>query len=186
MITVFIEATNGEQNWGKFMLARFDLEEWVRPSMFGGQLLPQIGWCTKHLLVMDLQTGEGGLFMLGGNAHADLEKHEIWVCPLFEPFLEWLYKQDFVDIRSLPRQIDLPDAEFMLFGHRRTGDRMERGILTKLVETVIATGGFIRQKDGTLSLKGDDEWLDLADVAKQAGNLLQIDIPIEEEASDAV
>jgi hypothetical protein len=24
----FIEATNGPQNWGKFMLGRFDSDEW--------------------------------------------------------------------------------------------------------------------------------------------------------------
>jgi len=32
MVNVFIEVTNGPQNWGKFMVARFD-EEWKRKSV---------------------------------------------------------------------------------------------------------------------------------------------------------
>lgn len=118
----FIEATNGPSNWGKFMLGRFE-EEWrVRSAVAPATLLlAGRGWSPEHLLVVDLQTGEGSIFRPGGMAHADLEKHRIWVCPLFEPFLEWLYKQDVSDLDKLPAHIDLPKAEFQWAGHRRPG-----------------------------------------------------------------
>jgi hypothetical protein len=122
--TKFIEATNGPQNWGKFMLARFDGDEWFRPSAVGPakwSLLQQIGKDTKSLLVLDLQTGEGAILRPGGSAHADLEKHRIWVCPLFEPFLAWLYEQDLTDLDVLPAHVDLPDAAFAIAGYRRPG-----------------------------------------------------------------
>jgi hypothetical protein len=43
------------------------------------------------------------------------------VCPLFEPFLEWLYEQDLTDLSTLPRRVELPDAEFSFTGYRRPG-----------------------------------------------------------------
>lgn len=131
MITKFIEATNGPRNWGKFMLARFSAEEWARRSqilpmppaevIMGAPLLPQVGWSRDHLLVLDLQTGEGAIFRPGGCASADLAKHRIWVCPLFEPFLTWLWTQKTADLDSLPDHVDLPDAEFQMSGYRRPG-----------------------------------------------------------------
>jgi hypothetical protein len=45
-----------------------------------------------------------------------------WVCPLFEPFLEWLYQQDLTRIEELPSHVDLPEAEFQLHGYRRPGE----------------------------------------------------------------
>src|SRR5262245_54261454 len=109
MQTHFIEATNGPQNWGKFMLARFSTEEWAaRSHVDEGRLLASRGWQLKHLLVLDLQTDEDAIFLPGGHAHADLNKHQIWVCPLFEPFLEWLWRQDVSDIAKLPHHVDLP------------------------------------------------------------------------------
>lgn len=122
MKTKFIEATNGPNNWGKFMLGRFD-SEWKATSvvMQGGAFLRNIGWTESHLLVVDLQTGEGSIFRPGGCAKADLEKHRIWVCPLFEPFLTWLYTQDLKDLDKLPASIDLPDAAFSFSGYRRPG-----------------------------------------------------------------
>ena len=60
-----------------------------------------------HLVVLDLQTGEGAIFMPGGLAAADLDKHGIWVCPLFEPFLAWLYKQDLSDLDALPAVVEI-------------------------------------------------------------------------------
>lgn len=119
-----IEATNidaGGFNWGKFMLGRFD-SEWERRSMVGDRpLLPSIGWGAEHLLVMDLQTGEGAIFRPGGHAAADLNtKHQIWVCPLFEPFLTWLYKQDLADLTKLPDLVQIPDPTSALRGYRRT------------------------------------------------------------------
>jgi len=106
MQTRFIEASNhaaGGFNWGKFMVARFTPEEWERKSTFGGRnMLPERGWTPNHLLVVDLQTGEGALFRHGGHASIDLQKHRIRVCDLFQPFLEWLYSQDVSDLEKLP------------------------------------------------------------------------------------
>ena len=123
MITRFIEATNGPQNWGKFMVGRLTREELLRESAVapGRPLLQQIGHNPAAILVFDLQTREGGLFVPGGIAAADLDKHRIWVCPLFEPFLAWLYQQDLSDLDALPAIIDLPDAPFALAGYRRGG-----------------------------------------------------------------
>lgn len=122
MITKFIEATNGPRNWGKFMLASFSKEEWLAQSTIDKRpLLAGRGWSYLHILVLDLQTGEAALFVPGGFASGDLNKHKIWVCPLFEPFLTWLYMQDVSDFDKLPAHIDLPEAEFAVYGYRRPG-----------------------------------------------------------------
>lgn len=123
MITHFIEATNGPCNWGKFMVARFTPEQWAARSFIsaGEGLLRGRGWTPDHVLVLDLQTGEGAMLLPGGCAAADLHKRRIWVCPLFEPFLEWLYQQDLRDLAQLPAHIDLPEAPFELRGYRRAG-----------------------------------------------------------------
>ena len=61
----------------------------------------------------------------GGFARADLNKRKIWVCPLFEPFLEWLYRhvhdKEGDWWQDLPRVVELPDAPFEIYGHRRPG-----------------------------------------------------------------
>ena len=128
MKTRFIEATQNIEhgpNWGKFMVAKFQGEEWTRQpqlAMAGETyLLRGRGIGPEHVLVVDLQTGEGSLFLPGGSAHADLEKHAVWVCPMFEPFLEWLYTQDLSDIDKLPGLVELPNATFALSGYRRPG-----------------------------------------------------------------
>jgi hypothetical protein len=123
MQSKFIEATNGPQNWGKFMVGRFTQEEWMTRSAVEPErgLIAGRGWSRDHLLVVDLQTGEGAIFRPGGVAGYDLNKHAIWVCPLFEPFLTWLYEQDLSDLDALPAYVDLPDAEFMMSGYRRPG-----------------------------------------------------------------
>lgn len=129
MQTRIIEATNGDPdhgayaNWGKFCVARMDTE-WARrsvPCPTGGPLLSAIGWTLDHLWVLDLQTGEGAFFKPGGYAPADLQKHKVWVCPLFEPFLVWLYEQDLSDLATLPDHVQLPNAEFSMVGYRRPG-----------------------------------------------------------------
>jgi len=133
VITKFIEVSNGPRNWGKFMLGRFDREEWARESNLPDadvratfthgkwSLLRQRGWTPAHVLVLDLETGEGGVFFPGGSAKADLDKHRIWVCPMYEPFLEWLYGQDLNDLSALPGHVDLPNAPFAMAGYRREG-----------------------------------------------------------------
>lgn len=119
-----IEVTNSG-NWGKFAVGRFGPPEWAWTSQVDteskGPLLSHLGWAVSALWVLDLQTGEGALFTPPGSARADLNKHRIWVCPMFEPFLEWLYEQDLTDLSKLPALVELSDAPFGLYGHRRPG-----------------------------------------------------------------
>jgi hypothetical protein len=82
-------------------------------------LLSLCGWTAQHLGVWDLQTGEGAIFLPGGSAQADLSQRNIWVCPLYEPFLIWLYQQDLSDLQALPDYVELPDAPFAMAGYRR-------------------------------------------------------------------
>ena len=81
MITKVIEATNGDQNWGKFLVGRFTPKEWNRRSAIDPprSLLQARGWPPKHNLVLDLQTREGAISAPGGHAGCDLKKHQIWV-----------------------------------------------------------------------------------------------------------
>ena len=127
MQTVFIEAEHNF-NWGKFCVARFDAEEWSRMSSVSGSskpLLGQRGWGEDHVWVMDLETCEGAGFSPGGMAKYDLDKHNIWVCPMFLPFLEWLYKQDLRDLTKLPTVVKFSekDAPGALRGYRRQGHK---------------------------------------------------------------
>lgn len=124
MQTKLVEVTNGPRNWGKFLLGRFDTEwDYISKVDEGRPLLRAIGWRGQihPLLILDLQTGEGALFSIfkTANAAADLQKHRIWVCPMFEPFLVWLYSQP--DPWAIPDYVDLPDAEFQFQGYRRPG-----------------------------------------------------------------
>jgi hypothetical protein len=126
MYTKIIEATNNFMNWGKFLLGKFSWEEWNISSKMPGCehynfLLKDLGWTEKHIWVLDLQTGEGAYFLPAKNAcaKADLDKHKIWVCPMFEPFLEWLYQQDNLDFDVLPDWINLKEIEFSFCGYRR-------------------------------------------------------------------
>jgi hypothetical protein len=128
VITRIVEAGQGKNmpaNWGKFMVMWPDEQEWSHHSEMDPKgpmpLLRKIGWSRQHIWVLDLQTGEGGCFLHGGVAGADLRKHRIWVCPLFEPFLAWLYLQPLSELASLPALVELPKAEFALFGYRREG-----------------------------------------------------------------
>lgn len=121
--TKIIEATNGF-NWGKFLLGRLDHEWEVKSAVDPGRrLLTQLGWAPDrmNLWVLDLQTGEGAYFQLGGSARSDLQKHRVWVCPLFEPFLSWLYQQDVTDLDQLPALVELANAPGAIYGYRRQG-----------------------------------------------------------------
>lgn len=124
MKTKFIEVTNEKLNWGKFLLLRFEEPEWaVRSEIANAPLLSSCGWDAQHLWVLDMQTGEGAFFFPGGNAASDLHKHQIWVCPMYEPFLAWLYKQDLSDIEALPALVEFTreEARFDMRGYRRPG-----------------------------------------------------------------
>lgn len=135
MITKLFEATQdveGSGNYGKFLVCIPDSEWLLRTELaeeYSFGVLRSNGWGRSHVLVIDLATGEGGRFRLGGHAGADLNKHRIWVCPLFEPFLWWLYKQTPEEIPNLPQLVLLPGAAFSYAGYRRSGlPRMERGL----------------------------------------------------------
>lgn len=136
-------------NWGKILLGRMDSEWKARSGLYEAArqatddvmgedaydrlhgpsysrpgtapLLHQLGWGPEHLWVLDLQTGEGVLIRPGGSASADLDKHKVWVCPMFEPFLAWLYQQNLGDLDALPSFVALPDARFDYAGYRRQG-----------------------------------------------------------------
>jgi hypothetical protein len=144
MRTRFVEvsqdATRGF-NWGKFLVGVFEPEEWLRSSelerqlnRMGGSLLATRGWTPGHVLVLDLETGEGAMFAPGGSPSADLDKHRVWVCPMFEPFLGWLYghilewslatkmpRDTYGWFDVLPALVELPDAEPAMQGYRRRG-----------------------------------------------------------------
>ena len=75
-----------------------------------GSLLARCGWGPGFVWVLDLQTGEGAFFLPGGNARADLMRHQIHVCVLYEAFLEWLYQQDLTALSALPDIAVLPGA----------------------------------------------------------------------------
>ena len=125
MKTRIIEATNGF-NHGKFLLGRHDVE-WSHPTAIDDsayRVLSLTGWSPRHLLVLDLATGEGAMFQPGGMAAADLDKHRIWVCPMFEPFLTWLYRQDLSDLDALPLLVEL-EAGSALYGYRRPGPQAD-------------------------------------------------------------
>lgn len=123
----FIEATSTAGNWGKFAVGQLTFEEWTAPSEAGPatdprSLMSQCGWTLfDGLWVLDLQTGEGAFFTPAGHAKADLDKHRIWVCPLFEPFLTWLYKNVTKNLDDLPAHIHLGGVPLQFRGHRRTG-----------------------------------------------------------------
>lgn len=123
MKTYLFEATNGF-NWGKFCIGVMDVEwEWRSrvDTTSSRNLLAARGWSTRHVWVMDLQTGEGALFWPGGLARSDLNSHQIWVCPLFEPFLEWLYQQDLSNLAELSESVvNLPEAPAEMYGYRRS------------------------------------------------------------------
>lgn len=122
MVAKFIEVTNGLRNWGKFLLLRFDCE-WQQQSVISGRpLLRDIGFNPQQVWVLDLQTCEGAAFMPGGHVGSDLDKHAIWICPMYQPFLEWLYRQDVTNLEALPSHVDLPEAEFQMSGYRRPGN----------------------------------------------------------------
>lgn len=127
MKTHIVEVTNNDLNWGKLMVCVHDAAEMsyqsqMSPSKFGTPLLRQIGYAGDEVWVLDLQTGEGARFRPGGLAAADLDKHRVWVCPMFQPFLEWLYaNQDLIKNWTLPATVNLPHADFDFRGYRRPG-----------------------------------------------------------------
>ncbi len=124
MKTRLIEAFSDSGNWGKFLIGKLE-DELGPPSAARphARLLASRGWPPEDLIVFDLETGEGAVFHPGGLAAADLDAHRIRVCPLFEPFLEWLYAQDLDDLARLPSRIELKNVPFELSARRREGSK---------------------------------------------------------------
>lgn len=122
MISRFIEASHGDGgNYGKFIVLRFDKREsQIKTRLPGHTGHPLFTFAgarklnPKTTFVFDLQTGEGAAFYIGdkGGARIALSQRDIWVCPLYLPFLNWLWGQDMSDITKLPRYVDLSGAEF--------------------------------------------------------------------------
>ncbi len=119
-------------NWGKFIICEYGPEEISYKSLVdeGANLLRTCGYHEQNLWrwILDIQTGEGLSVRVEkdgrGNAKADLSKHKIWVCPLFEPMLDWFYKNGFCPVDELPSLINLSleEAPFALQGYRRGQD----------------------------------------------------------------
>jgi hypothetical protein len=142
MITKIVEVTNvpgdavpgdinGMSNWGKFMLCGSDPSEQVYKSalLIGKPLLWACGVDPNSYWVLDLQTGEGARFTPPGRAKYDLDKHKVWVCPMFGPFLDWLYENRInspADFDRVPPLVNLPDAQFAMAGYRREGKAVGR------------------------------------------------------------
>lgn len=130
MRTKIIEATNG-MNWGKFLLGVFsDDDASYRSKVDSTKLLQGRGIYDHHEIVMvtDLQTKEGALFYPRregdfDTVKHDLGKHRIWVCPMYEFFLRWLYEQPIEKIYALdlPELVNIDTKFFAFAGYRRPG-----------------------------------------------------------------
>jgi hypothetical protein len=124
-----IEAHGNGLNWGKFAVGQMTDEEWDTRSAIepdGRQLMASIGyWSRDWLWVLDLQTGEGIFVQPRGRAQYALDKHKVWVCPLYEPFLDWLIENYTDDVDALPREVELPNAPAAMYGYRRAGSSTE-------------------------------------------------------------
>lgn len=121
-----IEATQADEpfNWGKFLIAEFDDKAWEHISEISNSpLLTAIGYRPQRtgLWILDLQTREGAYFYPDGSALADLNKTRIWTCPLFEPFLIWLYENYEGNLNELPSVVHLKNAPAALGVARRPG-----------------------------------------------------------------
>lgn len=122
----FAEVTDGIA-YGKFMVARLDTAELNAPSAMpeappGTRLLTYSGRRRMNdhtTLVIDLQRGTAAAWPLNGpvsNARHYLTEHlrglERLVCPMYIPFVGWLYEQDQWgmgegSINTIPRYIDM-------------------------------------------------------------------------------
>lgn len=122
----FVEATQSDHfNYGKFMVSSFDEDDFAYQSKIveNHSLLIVCGWeINRFLMVTDLQTGEGAIFLVrkGASVKMDLENHKIWVCPMYEPFLQWLYDYYDGNIDNIPSYLEI-EAEAFIYGYRRPG-----------------------------------------------------------------
>lgn len=130
------QAPEGGGNWGKFAVARWSTLEMREPTRFPGcegQFITGLtGSPFDHIWLLDIQAGEGALFSINNPIPVDvphqLNEKQIYICPMFEPFMTWLWEHirshqgtnlDWFD--ELPRVVVLPEAPFDLYGYRRRG-----------------------------------------------------------------
>lgn len=128
----FIEVSD-DMNWGKMELQQLEPSDMEVMSLVkaGAPLLTAIETQRrssadplKQVRIWDLQTGEGAVFTpaRGEDPKAQLDQHRVWVCPLFLPFVRWLFRQDCTDITALPRLVEFPEGDVChLQGYRRGG-----------------------------------------------------------------
>jgi len=94
---------------------------------------------------------------------------------------EWATEPE--DANEINRRLAVADA------HDQTNARLigqlpgMAKVLNNFLDTIIATGGLVRFADGTFGCTGDEDWLDLADAAILAQEVLnragvEIEIPI--------
>ena len=120
VITHLIEASDNAA-YGKFLIARLDDELHASSALPGyeGSPLLRLGGLRRFnensTLIVDLQTGNAAVFFIsnGGSWEADLNRTgPIHVCPMFRPFLKWLYEQKVpvhppAAIQDLPRFVEV-------------------------------------------------------------------------------
>lgn len=137
MICKIIEATDvGQFNHGKFMVRLFEHDEYNYMSRIAPEYLLRrfCNYPRATIWVDDLYTGEGCRFAFpsyrikenreqrAAHVKESLNRHRIWVCPMFEPFVTWLLGQDLSDLSCLPDVVDsLPDDACSFWGYRRPG-----------------------------------------------------------------
>jgi hypothetical protein len=79
----------------------------------GRRLLRMCGWSPICCGCWISRPAKGRASKLGGRGSVDLSesgKQQIWVCPMFEPFLEWFYRRDLNDSDKLPALVNLGDG----------------------------------------------------------------------------
>ncbi len=94
---------------------------------------------------------------------------------------EWATEPE--DESEIDRRLAVADAHDQ--ANARLIEEVPRmaNVLKQFVDTIIATGGLVRFANGTFGCAGDEDWLDLADAATLAEEILngaglEIEIPI--------
>ncbi len=125
-------------NWGKFLVGRFEEDEWNYPSVITGEpLLRSLGptktprrdpYTTANILVLDLQTGEGFFTRASqtprqrewecalDRAFEELANHAVHTCVIFPWFLAHLYTLE--DPLACHAFVELPQAPLGFVGAR--------------------------------------------------------------------
>lgn len=95
MITKLIETTD-MFNHGKFLVGQmegFELTQYLAIKDDGRQLSHVLHASPSKFWVLDCATCEGAFFDFSNDAYYQLERHQVWVCPMFPLFLEWAFEK---------------------------------------------------------------------------------------------